>query len=643
MSKRDSRDGELARDRFRAIVEASPSAILMVDAEGVIQLANTKAEQLFGYSRAELVGQKIELLVPQRYLGRHREDRVNFLQDPTTRPMGAGRDLYCRRKDGSELPVEIGLSPMKTDEGTFVLASIIDITERKRSEEHFRIVVEASPSGILMVDQEGLITLVNTQTEQLFGYSRSELVGQPLEMLIPARFRGSHAGHRGSFFDHPSSRAMGAGRDLYGRRKDGSEVPVEIGLRPIETGDGLQVLASIIDITERKRREEQLHLQSMALESAANAIVITDANGKVIWVNKAFTESTGYFPEEVIGKNPRILKSGLADKDFYKEMWDTILAGKVWRNTIVNRRKDGSFINEDMTITPIRDTAGNITQFIAIKQDITELEKAVSTVRAKNEELATMTQQLWQASRLATVGELAASIAHELNNPLATISLRLEMLSEQLDGDDPKRRAVEVVADEVERMGNLVGSVLQFSRRTHQQISTIDVREEVERSLELIEYHLRSNNIEVEREFADGLSPIQADRQQLRQVFLNLLTNAADAMPQGGKVTVRITSETHDSGRSVIRTLFVDRGTGISRENLEKIWDPFFTTKPEGKGTGLGLAICRRVIEEHHGSIEIKSTVGQGTTVIVELPISNSNSSILDQDESAGEVEVSDV
>jgi PAS domain S-box-containing protein len=176
----------------------------------------------------------------------------------------------------------------------------------------------------------------------LFGYNRGELVGQPLEMLIPSRYSSSHPEHRGAFFNHPSSRTMGAGRDLYGRRKDGSEVPVEIGLRPIETGEGLQVLASIIDITERKRREEQLHLQSMALESAANAIVITDANGKIIWVNKAFTESTGYFPEEVIGKNPRILKSGFADKNFYKEMWDTILSGRVWRNTIVNRRKDGS-------------------------------------------------------------------------------------------------------------------------------------------------------------------------------------------------------------------------------------------------------------------------------------------------------------
>lgn len=589
------------------------------------------------------MGQKIELLVPERYLGRHREDRVNFLHHPTTRPMGAGRDLFCRRKDGSELPVEIGLSPMETDEGTFVLASIIDITERKRSEEHFRIVVEASPSGILMVDKEGLITMVNTQTEQLFGYSRGELVGQPLELLIPARYRHTHPDHRGAFFNHPSSRAMGAGRDLYGRRKDGSEVPVEIGLRPIETAEGFQVLASIIDITQRKRREEQLHLQSMALESAANAIVITDANGKIIWVNKAFTASTGYFPEEVIGKNPRILKSGQGDENFYKDMWDTILAGKVWRNTIVNRRKDGSLINEDMTITPIRDTAGNITQFIAIKQDITELEKAVSTVRAKNEELATMTQQLWQASRLATVGELAASIAHELNNPLATISLRLEMLAEQLNGDEPKHHAVEVVADEVERMGNLVGSLLQFSRRTHQQISTIDVREEVERSLELVEYHLRSNNIVVERDFADDLSPIQADRQQLRQVFLNLLTNAADAMPQGGQVTVRIAPKKDDSGKDLIQLLFIDRGAGISPENVEKIWDPFFTTKPEGKGTGLGLAICRRVIEEHHGSIEIESTVGQGTTVIVKLPINNSNSSILDLEESADAIEVSDV
>jgi len=348
------------------------------------------------------------------------------------------------------------------------------------------------------------------------------------------------------------------------------------------------------------------------LEAAANAIMITDENGRIIWVNKAFTETTGYAFSEVIGKNPRLLKSGKQNRDFYKEMWNTILAGKVWRNTLINRCKDGRLNQEDMTITPIRSRAGNITHFIAIKQDITELQQALSELKLKGEELAGMTQQLWQASRLATVGELAASVAHELNNPLATISLRLETLAMQLAEDEQKLRAVEIVAGEVDRMGKLVSNLLQFSRRSHQQTSTIDVREEIDNSLELIEYHLRSNNLQVEREYAEDLPTIQADCQQLRQVFLNLLTNAGDAMKDGGKITIRVSFAPDEGDAQDVRLEFVDSGSGIPAVNLERIWDPFFTTKPEGKGTGLGLAICRRVVEEHHGTISIDSRLGEG-------------------------------
>ncbi len=271
-----------------------------------------------------------------------------------------------------------------------------------------------------------------------------------------------------------------------------------------------------------------------------------------------------------------------------------------------------------MTITPIHNRAGNITHFIAIKQDITELQQALSELKVKGEELAVMTQQLWQASKLATVGELAASVAHELNNPLATISLRLETLAMQLAEDEQKLRAVDIVAGEVERMGKLVSNLLQFSRRSHQQISTIDVREEIDNSLELIEYHLRSNNLQVEREYAEDLPTIQADRQQLRQVFLNLLTNPGDAMKNGGKITIRVSLAPDEDEAQHVHIESVDSGSGIPAAYLEKIWDPFFTTKAEGKGTGLGLAICRRAVEEHRGTISIDSLValimtGQGT------------------------------
>jgi len=242
-----------------------------------------------------------------------------------------------------------------------------------------------------------------------------------------------------------------------------------------------------------------------------------------------------------------------------------------------------------------------------------------------------MTAQLWQASKLATMGELAASVAHELNNPLATILLRLEALTGQLTDDQQKSEAVEIVIGEVERMGTLVAGLLQFSRGGHQQISTFDVREEIDNTLKLMEYHLRSQNIDVAREFEAKVPMMAADRQQLRQVFLNLLTNASDAMPCGGKLTAQVSSVEIEEGLSGINIEFIDTGAGIGPADLAKIWEPFFTTKPAGKGTGLGLAICRRLIEEHQGTISIDSRPNEGTKVRMFLPASNDGESELEQ------------
>jgi signal transduction histidine kinase len=257
-------------------------------------------------------------------------------------------------------------------------------------------------------------------------------------------------------------------------------------------------------------------------------------------------------------------------------------------------------------------------------RDITErklAEKSLKkTMQAKTSDLAALTQQLWQASKLATMGELAASIAHELNNPLATISLRIESLANDFANDERKSHALGIIAGEVERMGKLIGSLLQFSRHSHQQISTLDIRQEIENSLALIEYHLYGRNIEVVREFDATLPTIQADPQQLCQVFLNLLTNASDAMPQGGTLIARARSVELESGVRGVRIELTDSGPGIAAADLERLWEPFFTTKPEGKGTGLGLAICRRAIEANHGTISIQSRSGEGTTVTIFLP-----------------------
>ena len=244
-----------------------------------------------------------------------------------------------------------------------------------------------------------------------------------------------------------------------------------------------------------------------------------------------------------------------------------------------------------------------------------------SELEAVNDQMAAMSQQLWQTAKLATMGELAASIAHELNNPLGTVTLRIEAILAQLPQGDPKREALEVVEGEVDRMANLVANLLQFGRRSQQQISSIDVKREISASLELIRSLLRNRGIAVVQDFARDVPLVPADRQLLRQLFLNLVTNAVDAMPNGGTLTIRVASIT---GRVVME--FADTGIGITPANLARVREPFFTTKPEGKGTGLGIPICQRIVQDHHGSFDMASQLGVGTTVRVELPLENGQS-----------------
>jgi len=247
----------MTNEHFRLAIEASPTGMLMMDGVGRIVLVNAQIEKLFGYPREELLGQGIEVLVPERFRAHHPNFRHTFFADPKTRAMGVGRELHGLRKDGTEVPVEIGLNPLQTAEGLFVLSSVVDITERKRSVEQFRLAIEASPTGMLMMDRVGRIVLINAQIERLFGYPRAELLGQGIEVLVPERFRARHPDFRQSFFGNPQVRAMGVGRELYGRRKDGTEVPVEIGLNPLQTSEGEFVLSSVVDITERKAADRE--------------------------------------------------------------------------------------------------------------------------------------------------------------------------------------------------------------------------------------------------------------------------------------------------------------------------------------------------------------------------------------------------
>jgi PAS domain S-box-containing protein len=255
------------------VLDASPNAIVATDESALITYANPQVESTFGYTREELLGQPIELLLPARARARHVAHRSRFLADPVARPMDNGLDLTGRRKDGTEFPVEISLSPVRSAEGLQVFATVVDITARKAaataladSERRLRNVLEASPNAIVAVDEAGRIAYSNPQTEPAFGYERSELLGQPIELLLPARVGAEHARDRSAFLRHPVSRSMGVGLDVFGRRKDGTEFPVEISLSPVRSAGGLQVFATVVDITARKAAEGQL-LQAQKLES----------------------------------------------------------------------------------------------------------------------------------------------------------------------------------------------------------------------------------------------------------------------------------------------------------------------------------------------------------------------------------------
>ncbi|MGB0954784.1 MAG: PAS domain-containing protein [Panacagrimonas sp.] len=414
---------KLSEEVSRAIVEGSPIAKILIDQSGAIVLANPSAEKLFGYKPGELLGQTIEVLVPKAARMKHPPLRVGYLQEQRPRFMGVGRDLSAVRRDGSEFPVEIGLNPICTNDGQFVLAAISDITDRKRQEEKFRAVVEAAPTAMIMIDESGVIVLTNALVEKLFGYSREELLGKMVDVLVPDNVRPGHPRLRDGFFTDPRPRQMGAGRDLKGRRKDGCLIPVEIGLNPIQTSEGHFAIAAIADITERKRAEEMIRASSYArslIEASLDPLVTISAEGKITDVNAGLVKVTGIPRDKLIGTDfsdyftePEKARAG------YQQVFST---GSVTDYPLTIRHNDGHLTDVMYNASVFRDPDGRVIGVFAAARDVTAQKRAEAEVAEQRARELDRLADLERFQKL-TVGRELKMI--ELKKELAQLRQRI--------------------------------------------------------------------------------------------------------------------------------------------------------------------------------------------------------------------------
>ncbi|MBL9138138.1 MAG: PAS domain S-box protein [Verrucomicrobiales bacterium] len=485
----------------------------------------------------------------------------------------------------------------------------------RQSEATFRAMFEVASIGMAQTDpQTGRLVRVNRKYCEITGYSEEELLQKRASEII-------HPEDRRMDWDLFQRVVRGELKDYHIEkrylRKDGSLAWVNVNLTVIrdDSGHPASTLATIEDITQRKSAEEERARLVAAIEQAAETVVITDTNARIVYANPAFERTSGFNRQEVLGCNPRILRSGKHDAEFYRKLWNTLSRGEVWHGNLVNRRKDGTLYEEAATISPVRDAAGKTVNYVAIKLDVTRMKD--------------LEAQFLQSQKLEAFGQLAGGIAHDFHNILASMMLNLELLRANPRLDAETQQGLEELEASARRAAALTRQLLVFSRRSVLALVPQRINDVIANLLKMLT-RLIGEHIELNFQEGVALPAVQADAGMLEQVLVNLVVNSRDAMPGGGRIIIRTTDEQIETeeihpnaGRRAGRFVCIsvaDTGCGMTAETLSHVFEPFFTTKELGKGTGLGLATVHGIVTQHQGWVEVESSVGHGSTFRVYLP-----------------------